>query len=192
MRAYHNIWFTSDWHFGHTNIINFSNRPFTDTHHMNCILCDNHNKVVKPNDIVYHLGDIAMNPVQGAKNFNRLNGKFYLIRGNHDMKRWSKFMKTADTSKILDVWDLRCIKVDKIPIMICHYRMDSWDKSHFGSWHFFGHSHQKEAWPDKSILRINVGVDAWEYKPVNFEILRDLIWQKSKWTSPLLKRSETN
>ncbi len=79
------IWVTSDTHFFHENIIMYCGRPFKNAEHMNELLADNWNSVVKPGDIVYHLGDVFMGDKEGFKAFwPRLNGKKRLIVGNHD------------------------------------------------------------------------------------------------------------
>ncbi len=54
-----NIWFTSDTHFGHANIIRFCDRPFKDIQEMNERLIANWNAVVRPGDSVYHMGDFS-------------------------------------------------------------------------------------------------------------------------------------
>lgn len=53
------IWFTSDTHFGHTNIIEYCNRPFSCIEEMNGKIINNINSKVKHNDILYHLGDFS-------------------------------------------------------------------------------------------------------------------------------------
>ena len=83
-------WFISDTHFGHKNIITFKDndgkliRPFSSVEEMDEVMVNNWNSVVKPEDRVYHLGDVVINrkclPIM-----NRLNGRKKLIRGNHDL-----------------------------------------------------------------------------------------------------------
>ena len=81
------VFFTSDTHFSHANIIKFCQRPFKDVSHMNDELVQRWNEVVGPDDIVFHLGDFAWG---GSDVWNsimsRLNGKIYLVLGNHDEK----------------------------------------------------------------------------------------------------------
>ena len=74
-----NIYFTSDHHFGHTNILKYSNRPFNSVEEMDEELIKRWNSKVQPNDIVYHLGDVAMtkNPEGIGDILNRLNCTVY-------------------------------------------------------------------------------------------------------------------
>lgn len=80
------IFVISDTHFGHENIIKYCGRPFANAELMDEVLIENWNSVVKPQDKVYHLGDVYMghrrediNPI-----LSKLNGKKRLILGNHD------------------------------------------------------------------------------------------------------------
>ena len=79
-----NVWFTSDPHFGHANIISYCARPYTDVNHMNEMLILNWNAVVQPEDTVYVLGDFSMSLTYMETVTPRLNGKKILICGNHD------------------------------------------------------------------------------------------------------------
>ena len=82
------IYFTSDLHLGHNAVINMQNRPFVDADEMDRVLIANYNSVVHKNDTVYLLGDICFRI--GVDKANELiasmNGKKYLIKGNHDKK----------------------------------------------------------------------------------------------------------
>ena len=77
MREY-NVFFTSDTHFGHKNLLKIGKgRPFDTIEEHDEALIENWNKVVKPNDLVYHLGDVAM-----ATDANRLREIFKRLKGN--------------------------------------------------------------------------------------------------------------
>lgn len=80
------IYFTSDLHLGHESILRFSKRPFRNTKEMNRTLIANYNALVRNEDTVYILGDLTYKiPVAEAnRQISELNGKKYLIRGNHD------------------------------------------------------------------------------------------------------------
>lgn len=89
---------TSDTHFGHKNMTNFLRddgtklRPYFDSDEMDEALIRNWNRVVSPDDKVYHLGDVAI-PRSGLKCLARLNGRKVLIRGNHDIFKLSDYSK---------------------------------------------------------------------------------------------------
>ena len=79
------IYFISDTHFNHNNIIKYCNRPFKSINEMNQTIINNWNKTVKADDEIYHLGDLVLGKKEEMYNtVSNLNGKKYLIRGNHD------------------------------------------------------------------------------------------------------------
>jgi calcineurin-like phosphoesterase family protein len=81
------IFFVSDTHFGHVNILEFCNRPYKNVEEMNHCLIDNWNKKVPADGLVFHLGDFAWGGYPFWKNIrDQLNGKIILIKGNHDEK----------------------------------------------------------------------------------------------------------
>lgn len=80
-----NIYVISDTHFGHANIIKYCDRPFQTIEEMDLALINRWNKVVSGNDIVIHLGDFAFSTKEGVTAYrNQLNGRIWLLRGNHD------------------------------------------------------------------------------------------------------------
>lgn len=83
----HRVFFTSDTHFNHKNILTLGNgRPFKTIEEHNQTLIDNWNKIVKPGDVVFHLGDVAFtyDPKELEAIFHKLNGCKHIIQGNHD------------------------------------------------------------------------------------------------------------
>lgn len=157
-----NIWFTSDTHFHHDNIISYTSRPYSNVDQMNEALIQNWNSVIRPHDVIYHLGDFAFG--RGATTtaiqttVNQLHGQINLIPGNHDKK-----MKGISGIHVLH--PIHMIK-PKVRIVMCHWPMLSWYGSHGGSWHLFGHVHGKL---ETHVLSLDVGVDANNYTPINLD-----------------------
>jgi calcineurin-like phosphoesterase family protein len=174
-----NIWFTSDHHFGHKNIITFSQRPFQSVAEMNKALIHNWNSVVGEGDLVYHLGDMFWTSAEEAQEIrNRLKGRIRLIRGNHD--------SLADSMKSSFEWikDLEEIKVEDADalagqqrIVLCHCAMRVWNKPHHDAWHLYGHSHGSLA-DDPHSLSFDVGVDCHRYTPISYAQVKAIMQAK--------------
>lgn len=79
-------WIISDSHLYHLNIIKYCNRPFSDVEEMNKAIINNWNSKVSKDDIVYHLGDFALGSGDYLDIVKNLNGRKFLIMGNHDTK----------------------------------------------------------------------------------------------------------
>lgn len=157
-----NVFFTSDTHFGHTNIIKYCNRPFANATEMDEVLITNWNAKVSQDDTVWHLGDFAFsrNP---DKYFYRLNGKKYLVKGNHDKQVTLNLPWEG-------VFDYKELNIGNKNITLMHYGMRVWNASHRGSWHLYGHSHGKL--PGEG-LSFDVGVDSNNYSPMSFAEVSD-------------------
>jgi len=173
------IFFTSDHHFGHANIIRYSQRPFADVEEMNESLITNWNAVVGENDVVYHLGDIFMTPLPVAKAIRRqLNGRIRLIRGNHDKVAESM---TDAFEWIKDIYEVKIPDPDAVEgrrrIVLCHYAMRVWNKAHHGAWHLYGHSHGSLP-DDPESLSFDVGVDCHFYMPISFQRVKRIMEDK--------------
>ena len=100
-----NYWFISDTHFFHENSLKWEGRDhFSCVEEMNEHMIDNWNSVVKPQDNVYHLGDVWMGPSsheERAKLWARLKGRKTLIVGNHDD---IKYMSSGRFFRKISMW----------------------------------------------------------------------------------------
>jgi len=166
-----NTWFTADTHFGHSNIIRYCNRPFSDSVEMDNAIIANWNNVVGKDDLVYHLGDFCFGNFDHY--FNQLNGLIIFIKGNHDKIAWqnrAKFYSSSDS--------YREIKVNEQEITLSHYSFRVWNESHYGSWNLYGHSHG--SLPDDPNARaIDVGVDCHKFTPISFEQIAAIMEKKN-------------
>jgi Predicted phosphoesterase or phosphohydrolase len=166
-----NVWFISDTHWGHKNIIQYSNRPFASVEDMNEKLIENWNSLVKAGDIVWHLGDFSF---QSYKDFVptllRLNGTINVVLGNHDQVI-EKHSQDLRRIKLNSIQNYAEIKVPGAPMIVMfHYGQRVWNKSHHGSIHLYGHSHGSLPPFGKSV---DVGVDCkeitHEYRPIHLD-----------------------
>ncbi len=172
------LFVTSDTHFGHDNIIGYCNRPFDDTAHMDQSLIEAWNREVGPEDIVYHLGDFTLGYITIAiRYFQQLNGLIYVLGDHwHHDKRWLRAIamdrlfgpsgvqpESASGIPIQILPTSWQVEVDGTLVVLSHYPFAEWDRKHYGSVHFHGHSHGKGAVRPG---RLDVGVDNWNYQPM--------------------------
>ena len=168
------LWFTSDTHFFHDNIVRFSGRPFANALEMNEELIRRWNDTVPEEGIVFHLGDFCFG---GSKEWNdvlyRLNGKIYLILGNHDMKN----IKQGFMDRFEMVTQQMTIRVGGQSIILNHNPFLCYGGSYRDVWQLFGHVHSgplsttgldhprlKMLFP----LQYDVGLDNNDFRPVSF------------------------
>ncbi len=132
---------------------------------MNNTMINNWNLVVKDKDIVYHLGDFFLTTKTDliVSVLSRLKGKIRLIQGNHD--KWVNKIDTIDPHRKIE-WvkpyheEKFAIGTCVYPVVMMHYPLHKWNKCHFGSYHFHGHSHGGIDKDNEGIRRYDVGVDA--------------------------------
>jgi calcineurin-like phosphoesterase family protein len=158
------IYFTSDHHFGHTNIIRHCSRPFADADEMNREMTKRWNERVKNGDLVYHLGDFAFRGNNPAVYRAGLNGRIVLILGNHDKR------KDVMRAGFETIYDMAQVSVDGTLLVLCHYAMRVWNKSHHGALHLYGHSHGTLPGTAQSL---DVGVDCWDFRPVTLTEIKE-------------------
>lgn len=169
--------YTSDLHFSHRRIIEYENRPFSSTEEMDERLITNWNAKVKNGDDVYICGDFGF--VDGKRaNYllSRLNGRKYLIKGNHD----DYFLKDKDFDRSNFEWirDYAVVHDNNRRICLFHYPIAVWDRQHHDSLHFYGHVHSNKDGHhpllyDLGKNAINVGCDVHNYEPMTLtELLK--------------------
>ena len=178
-----NIWFTSDTHFYHENIIKYCYRPFNSVEEMNQSLINNWNNVVKEDDVVFHLGDFAFDKWKSI--IKQLNGKIYLIVGNHDEIKYPGH-------KIFDlfegVFNQLYIQIDDQWIYLNHYPFLCYGGSYNNNpvWQLHGHTHSGPNCNGKDACRLkitfpyqyDVGVDNNNYTPISYNQIKEIINNK--------------
>lgn len=173
------IWFSSDLHLGHANIIKFCNRPFKDPAEMNAFLLETHNSYVKPQDHWYNLGDVTMQrgdkPGEFLKLIAQFNGHKRLIMGNHDHYPAGVYLQFFEKVMAMQMFDN--IRFTHIPIH---------PTSMGGAIaNVHGHIHDQDSpepldYLDSKGLRVikpyvNVSIERTAYRPVTLGEIKDLI-----------------
>lgn len=189
------IFFTSDEHYFHSNIIKpeYCNRPFANVEEMNAELIRRHNELVKPGDEVFHLGDFTFNKNRVKEILSQLNGKHHLIMGNHDAchpihcktrekkDRLQRFYFDAGFGIVTNYLQVHILprpqgdNVDLYHLPFAGYENDRYGNIRLedkGQWLIHGHVHQH--WKIKG-KQINVGVDVWDFYPVPITELQKIM-----------------
>lgn len=177
------IYFTADPHFGHANVLKFSNRPFANIEEHDDFLINSINEHVGKQDTLYILGDFAWKEPQKYLPLINCRNRF-LIRGNHDPNNIHSYMK--------NVYDVREIKIpfpegSKTKVWLSHYPHCYWPSSHYGAFHLYGHHHAMRedtldaVFPDRKSM--DVGIDnayrlLGAYRPFSAEEIYDILSNK--------------
>jgi calcineurin-like phosphoesterase family protein len=193
------IWFTSDHHFWHKNIITYCNRPYKSIEEMNKALIDRWNERIKPEDTVYYLGDFSMSMRGLDQIVSGLTGKKILVPGNHDAchpankRRAVSFREYRDLGferVILETTIDLNLRGKDVKVKLCHlpYEPDQHEKADRrylemrpkdeGQLLLHGHVHC--AWrvvPEKRM--INVGVDVHDYYPISVADIDKLVTESN-------------
>lgn len=203
-RKFENVWFTSDTHFSHRNIINLSSRPFilpngepdVDTHDQ--ILIENINACVGKNDLLIHHGDVALGKIaESLPLVGLLNGTKVLLPGNHDRifsgeKEKSRLRFSPEYGKVFNlIWpEIVHTYIPQLDsqVVLSHFppsgdshdedrHQDKRPEDRKDSVFIHGHTHsdEKVSRSEKGSIAIHVGVDSWDYKPVHHSEIADLI-----------------
>lgn len=151
--------FTADEHYCHENIIKFCNRPFVSVEEMNQELINRNNEVVRDDDFVIHAGDFCWkshyDTVKSIQ--SQLKGNHIFLKGSHD--KWM-------AHNYHEIWEQN---IEGQYVVVCHYQMKAWPRSHYGSWQLYGHSHGRSV---PLLNQYDVGVDNNNFYPISMETLR--------------------
>lgn len=175
--------FTADEHYFHKNIIKYCNRPFSNVSEMNETIIKMHNSIVTNNDITIHAGDFSLGKKEETNEvIKQLNGNHIFLNGSHDY--WLKGKQNIH--EILEKNFFYEGTKEKFHIIVCHYCLRIWPRSHYNSWHVYGHSHGSLQSIGKSH---DVGVDNNNFSPVSLTKLIEIM--KDKEDNPnLIKHHE--
>lgn len=159
-------YFTSDWHLGHKRFVEkFGSRPFSSTEEMDDTIIENMFTGKRKGDMIYFLGDLYFDIASFEKMYNQIpNGvRFFWVLGNHDEKLFMKHIKQFE--KIIPMMET---KIQGNHVVLCHYPMQTWNRSHYNSWQLFGHHHiggHFEPGSERLGKQLNVNLEYHDFKP---------------------------
>ena len=145
-------WIIGDTHFGHDNIIRYSRRP--QDH--DALMVANWKAVVKPADIVLHLGDVYFKNA-GAETVRRahLGGHVYFLRGNHDRGAAVSELRALGWRLIEPFF----YKIGKWRFVFTHWPLDTLEANTIN---VHGHTHTL---PERSVRHLSLSVERCDYRP---------------------------
>ncbi len=186
-----NLFFTSDTHFWHHNIMPWTGRPWTDASKMNSDMIDLWNETVPDDSDVWHLGDFCF---AGSSEWSKiraaLHGRIHLVLGNHDNVASAPMLALFDSVHP----GLARLKVDgRQEIWLSHFPLLCWTGSGSGSWNLHGHVHTMSSEPqlgsDAERMKscglwnqYDVGVDLNSYRPVSYNKLKNIFDERRRKT----------
>jgi calcineurin-like phosphoesterase family protein len=178
--------FISDLHLGHHNVIKYDGRPYMDVDEMHVDFIKRWNEVVDDDDIVYHLGDLAMRVNETTKWIvYQLKGKIHHIMGNHDTNK--DMVKLGRFEHVHEYGTEIMVKDDTITekrsdghqhIIMSHYPILSWNRSHYGSWMLHGHCHGNLMKGNLDYYKrkvMDVGCNVINYTPISYREVKTIM-----------------
>lgn len=203
------IYFTSDLHLGHENIVSVCKRPFDSVDEMDKIIMEIWNNTVADDDTIFILGDFCWRMSSKAIYWylTHLRGNKILILGNHDRGKFPETLKVYDgfiNIKIVDPDGMDGVEKGYQRLTLCHYPMLSWYQSHRGAWQLFGHWHNTKVTPqllkDRAAefeikqyvkeehlymdkirpTQYDVGVDGNDFMPIAYNRIKEIIKSQIK------------
>lgn len=168
-------WFSSDYHWAHRNILAYDKRPFTEIEKHDIHIVQEHNKLVKAGDNFYFIGDLAFikkkEQLAWIENLlMQMNGNLFFIKGNHDHKDTIKLYEKYGTY----LGEKKTLTIGEDRVTLNHFPQRSWDKSHHGAFHLYGHHHgdlEHTFWGRS----MDVAVCIWDYKPIEWQFIKQTL-----------------
>lgn len=186
------VYFTSDLHLGHENVLNWRT-GFSSIEEMDEKLISNWNSRIHKNDFVIITGDLIYKSRRSPTEYlDALKGRKILIKGNHDTD-WLKDLTDEQVAEYFeDIYDMYSLKRNGVKLRFCHYPMIAWESSRQDSILICGHIHDKRKGFEfemfsKTPYAFNAGVDVNGMMPVT---LSELIKNNDAFYGTVLSEQE--
>ena len=175
------VWVWSDQHFGHKNIIGFSDRPYPNLELMHECMILNHNDYVEPGDICIWVGDVAfLNDSEANKLIRQCNGYKILILGNHDINKGKAKKLDFDEIHLLKHVPVNYGYTKRFDFVFTHYPCRNFDDKTIN---IHGHEHVAFLYTNTP-NHINVNCELHGFKPINISKLAEMVSKREKFKLP--------
>lgn len=169
------IYYISDTHFGHRNILKMDGRPFSTIEEMDDELIQRWNKRVTNEDDVYILGDFAFRNGKTASWYlKQLKGRKHLIIGNHDQVT---IQDKQAVEYFTSIEKMSLINDQNQTVSLCHFPVAEWNGKRRGGYHVFGHLHCRRDTVYEFMSQFNSALNAGcminGYRPVTLDELME-------------------
>lgn len=171
------IYFTADWHLGHTKLLRMLSRPFEDDTDYMFHIVGLLRSLDRQTDRLYILGDVFWKKEILEEVLPFFPIETHIILGNHDHKLKNHLKRVKSVSQI------KGIEIDGQYVVLCHYPMRAWNRSHYGAWQLHGHSHGKMR---PYGYQLDVGVDVHKFEFVSWERIKDIMMTERKGENPIM------
>jgi calcineurin-like phosphoesterase family protein len=162
------IYFTSDLFLSRPQ--SAKTRGFASIQEMDDHIITNWNELVKPEDLVYHLGNFAWDPIGAEDGIQKLNGTIAFISGDWDLAI-RDILGNIPQHEILKE---EIVLLDALDLVISHWPLLDWPGMNDKTIHIHGGSKHKSV-INKESIRINCNTELWSYKPINLDTIMNLI-----------------
>lgn len=187
------IWFSSDFHFAHKNIVRGTSkwgstekcRDFDTPEEMNECILNNLNKLISPEDTLYFLGDFAFSGIANSFIYReKINCKnIHFICGNHDNRHGSTWNPSYNNTRVSSLFSsyqtYKEVYINKTLFVLFHYPINSWNSMSKGAIHLHGHCHSDSA--NKFFnggKSMDIGVDGNDYMPYSLDQITEIMNNK--------------
>lgn len=164
------IYYTSDLHFGHTNILKYEKSPFKTIEERDLTIIKNINERCNEDDVLYIIGDIALKYSKYVSDLIKLiKPHKWLIKGNHD-RVFLKGLRKVEVPTFT-ISDYEVIDDNGRNVVLFHYPIFNWDGQKYGYYHIYGHVHDKPQFQLNVKNSFNAYIKLHNYYPVTLDEL---------------------
>lgn len=164
------LFVTSDTFFGRT--LSAVNGGFESLEAMEDTIIDNWNTKVKKDDIVYHLGNFAWDPIASEASLSYLNGTIFFVPGIYDKSLIENSLIKIGRHKILP----HISEIQKVNSVLCHWPLQNWLNKEEGSLHIHGGTRLDDMMPH----RFCANIANWNWSPIEFDFLIEMAQTQTK------------